>query len=126
MQEDVRVQTGYSSVPASSSFSYSATSSNAFHPNIMMGLGEMETTEIRYGDSQSTARWNNNNGILESMQPRVTRHQHVEVGFVAKEKKERPVRFNGLGQSELRIKRHTGTRFRAQIIALIRDIVHFK
>ncbi|CAK7337448.1 unnamed protein product [Dovyalis caffra] len=60
-QEDIRMQTGYSSVP-SSSFSYSsssAASSSASYgyPNIMMGLGDYDRTNVRsYGDSQpSTA-----------------------------------------------------------------------
>ncbi|KAJ6372306.1 hypothetical protein OIU76_026732 [Salix suchowensis] len=61
-QEDIRVQTGYSSAP-SSSFSYSssaaaaaATSASYGYPHIMMGIGDYDGTNIRYGDSQpSTA-----------------------------------------------------------------------
>ncbi|KDP33709.1 hypothetical protein JCGZ_07280 [Jatropha curcas] len=64
-QEDMRMQTAYSSV-ASSSFSYSSSSaassaSYGFHPNIMMGLGDYnERTNMIYGDSQpsTAASWN--------------------------------------------------------------------
>ncbi|XP_038700933.1 protein SPEAR3-like isoform X2 [Tripterygium wilfordii] len=78
-QEDVmRVQTGYSSIPSSSSFSYATSSSSAassasygFQPSIMMGgVGDYERAPVRYGDSQpnSTPSWNRGTGIYE--------HQH--------------------------------------------------
>ncbi|XP_042486463.1 protein SPEAR1-like [Macadamia integrifolia] len=79
-EEEVRLGSTYSSVPSSSSFSYSSSSAPyGFHPNIMMGMGEMEAADFRYGDSQSsiTARWNNNSGISGtqySMHPTETRH----------------------------------------------------
>ncbi|PON62271.1 hypothetical protein PanWU01x14_139710 [Parasponia andersonii] len=89
--DHMRVQTAYSAIP-SSSFSYSSSSSSSsasygFNPNIMMGLGEYERTNIRsYGDSQptTTARWDPSNGMLETQymtQPNMTRHllnPHVE------------------------------------------------
>ncbi|KAG4992093.1 hypothetical protein AAZX31_09G176000 [Glycine max] len=62
--EDPRVQTPYLSVPSSSSFSYSSSSTSyspsyGFQPNIVMSLPEYERTNIGYGDSQPTniARW---------------------------------------------------------------------
>ncbi|KAJ4959529.1 hypothetical protein NE237_026640 [Protea cynaroides] len=80
-EEEVRLRSTYSSVPSSSSLSYSSSpAAFAFHPNIMMGMGEMEAMDFRYGDSQSsvTGRWNNStNGISEthySMHPSETRH----------------------------------------------------
>ncbi|KAJ0029862.1 protein SPEAR3-like isoform X1 [Pistacia vera] len=82
-QEDVRVQTAYSSVP-SSSFSYSSSSSSptsyGCHPSITMGLGEYERSTFVYGDSQPTttaSSWNPANGILETqhfIQPSMNRH----------------------------------------------------
>ncbi|GAV90012.1 hypothetical protein CFOL_v3_33421 [Cephalotus follicularis] len=83
-QEDMRVQTAYSSTP-SSSFSYSSTSSAAaassashgYHPSILMGLGEYDRTNISYGDSQTTATsWSPSSGILKAQhyaQPSMTR-----------------------------------------------------
>ncbi|KAJ9167844.1 hypothetical protein P3X46_019435 [Hevea brasiliensis] len=72
-QEDMIMQTAYSSVP-SSSFSYSSSSaassvSYGLPPNIMMGLGDhYERTNIRYGDSQPStgASWNPGNSFLEA------------------------------------------------------------
>ncbi|XP_024028628.1 protein SPEAR1 isoform X2 [Morus notabilis] len=77
--DDMRVQTAYSAIP-SSSFSYSSTSlssspSYGFNPNVMMGLGEYERTNIRYGDSQPTTT--TSNAMLETQyiaQPNMTRH----------------------------------------------------
>ncbi|XP_057762751.1 protein SPEAR3 [Arachis stenosperma] len=72
--EDPRVQTPYySSVPSSSSFSYSSSSTSysspsyGFQPNVVMGLQEYERTNMRYGDSQTTntARWEHANAIME-------------------------------------------------------------
>ncbi|KAB5514322.1 hypothetical protein DKX38_028228 [Salix brachista] len=99
MQEDIRVQTGYSSAP-SSSFSYSssaaaaaATSASYGYPHIMhilsenhqfylvlqMGIGDYDGTNIGYGDSQpsTAASWNSGHGIYEAphyAQPNSTRH----------------------------------------------------
>lgn len=100
-QEDMRVQTAYSSVPSSSSFSYSPSSSSTasygFHPNMMMGLSEMDRSNIRYGDSQpsTTARWNPSSGTMETQQYsqlNMTRHLlnlEVEDSFQKKRKKDR-------------------------------------
>ncbi|KAK3003416.1 hypothetical protein RJ639_018681, partial [Escallonia herrerae] len=86
-QEDMRLQTAYSS---SSSLSYSSPSSSSYglqgHQSIMMGLGELERANIRYGDSppSSNTRWNPGNTILEAQhfaQPGITRpllNQEVE------------------------------------------------
>ncbi|KAJ6355521.1 hypothetical protein OIU77_006000 [Salix suchowensis] len=85
-QEDIRVQTGYSSAP-SSSFSYSssaaaaaaATSASYGYPHIMMGIGDYDGTNIGYGDSQpsTAASWNSGHGSYEAphyAQPNSTRH----------------------------------------------------
>ncbi|XP_057501304.1 protein SPEAR3-like [Actinidia eriantha] len=90
-QEDMRMQTSYSSsvVPSSSSFSYTSSSSSYDfhgHQNIMMGLGESERTNIRFADYQPStiSRQNPSIGMLERQhfaQPSMTRHflnQHVE------------------------------------------------
>ncbi|OVA08585.1 hypothetical protein BVC80_209g331 [Macleaya cordata] len=105
-QEDVRVETTYSSVPSSSSsFSYSSSQSYGYHPNIMMGLREMEGTDIRYGDSQSctTARWNHNNGILDTQyatQPSMTRQLlSLQMEDSVQKKKIRKDRCNSMGSS---------------------------
>ncbi|XVF49142.1 hypothetical protein PTKIN_Ptkin03bG0244600 [Pterospermum kingtungense] len=104
-QEDMRVQTGYSSMP-SSSFSYTSSSSTSsasygFHPSMMMGLGEYDQrANIRYGDSQpsttTTSSWNpGTSGILDSQhfaQPNMTRqllNLHVEDSQPKKSKKHR-------------------------------------
>ncbi|XP_022731709.1 protein SPEAR3-like [Durio zibethinus] len=107
-QEDMRVQTAYSSM-ASSSFSYSSTSSTSsasygFHPSMMMGLGEYDQrANIRYGDSQlitTASSRNSGSGILESQhfaQPNMTRQLldlHVEDSQPTKSKKHRS---NSLG-----------------------------
>ncbi|PSS15579.1 hypothetical protein CEY00_Acc13071 [Actinidia chinensis var. chinensis] len=70
-QEDVRLQTAY---PSSSLSSYGYG-----HQNIMMGLGELERSNIGYGDSlpSTTPRWNVGNGMLETQQfpqPNMARH----------------------------------------------------
>ncbi|KAJ6857036.1 protein SPEAR3-like [Populus alba x Populus x berolinensis] len=81
-QEDIRVQTGYSPA-SSSSFSYSssaaATSASYGYPHTMMGIGDYDGTNIRYGDSQpsTAASWNSGHGIHEAQhyaQPNSTRH----------------------------------------------------
>ncbi|GMJ07414.1 TCP Interactor containing EAR motif protein 2 [Hibiscus trionum] len=82
-EDNIRVQTGYSSMASSSSFSYSSASSAASYgfqyPNMVMGLGEYDQrASFRYGDSQpsTTASWNPSSGILENQhfaQPNMTR-----------------------------------------------------
>ncbi|KGN65092.1 protein SPEAR1 [Cucumis sativus] len=72
-QEIARVQTGYGSVPSSTS----SSPSYGFPSNIMMGFGEYERRNLRDGDSQYSTRWDpsNNGGILESQhfaQPNMT------------------------------------------------------
>lgn len=81
-QEDVRLQTGYSS---SSSFSYSTPSSTSYgfpgHQGIVMGLSDSERANLRYGDAQPAAcstRWTpaGANGFLDAQQftqPSMTR-----------------------------------------------------
>ncbi|KAJ4949947.1 hypothetical protein NE237_026779 [Protea cynaroides] len=98
-EEEVRLGTTYSSVPSPSSFSYSSSSAPfGFHPNIMMGMGEMEATDLRYGDSESninTARWNDSNSISETQyfgHPTETRHLlslNVEDSLQKKRRKDR-------------------------------------
>ncbi|RDX62346.1 Protein SPEAR3 [Mucuna pruriens] len=84
--EDPRVQTPYSSVPSSSSFSYSSSSTSyspsyGFQPNIVMSLPEYERTNIRYGDSQptNTARWEHANSTAQT-RPLLNLYdsQHIE------------------------------------------------
>ncbi|KAL8094037.1 protein SPEAR1-like [Apium graveolens] len=83
IQEDVRMHTA--AYQSSSSFSYPTASSTSygFHgaQNMMMGLGDLERANIRYGESQNTtaniARWNGGNTVFESQhyqQPSMTRH----------------------------------------------------
>ncbi|KAE7998710.1 hypothetical protein FH972_003223 [Carpinus fangiana] len=106
--EDVRVQTAYSPM-SSSSFSYSSSSSSSsasygYHPNMMMGLGEYERTNIRYGDSQpsATARWDPSSPPLEAQhfaQPSMTRHLlnlHIED---SEDKNSKKLRSNSMGSS---------------------------
>ncbi|XP_077211650.1 protein SPEAR1-like isoform X2 [Tasmannia lanceolata] len=73
-EEDMTVEMSFSSSASSSSYS----SSSSFGLNIMMGLGDIESTEVRYGDSQSlTVGWNHNNRILQpqyTTQSSVTQH----------------------------------------------------
>ncbi|XWS69916.1 hypothetical protein CRYUN_Cryun03dG0004400 [Craigia yunnanensis] len=109
-QEDMRVQTAYSSIP-SSSFSYSSSSSTSsasygFHPSMMMGLGEYDQrANIRHGDSQpsTTASWNPGSGILDSQyfaQPNMTRQLlNVHVVEGSQPKKSKKHRNNSLGSS---------------------------
>ncbi|KAH7572276.1 hypothetical protein ACOSP7_015347 [Xanthoceras sorbifolium] len=101
-QEDMRVQTAYSSMQ-SSSFSYSSTSSASptsygYHPSVTMGLGDYERSTIIYGDSQPTTpttSWNPGSGIIENQhfaQPSMNRHLlnlHVEDPQAKKNKKHR-------------------------------------
>lgn len=105
-QEEVRLPTGYPSVPSSSSFTYSSPSSlspsHGFHPNTMMGFGELERANMGYGDSQPNAitRWNNSSCMVETYQfaqPSMTRellNPHVEDPL---EKKRNKNRSNGSG-----------------------------
>ncbi|XVE54235.1 hypothetical protein DITRI_Ditri03aG0064100 [Diplodiscus trichospermus] len=111
-QEDMRVQTAYSSMP-SSSFSYSSSSSTSsasygFHPGMMMGLGEYDQrANIRYGDSQpsTTASWNPGSGILDIQnfaQPNMTRellNRHVEDSQPKNSKKHRSKSLGSGGQN---------------------------
>ncbi|XP_071908798.1 protein SPEAR3-like [Coffea arabica] len=83
-QEDVRLQTAYSS---SSSFSYSTPSSSSYgfpsHQNIGMGTSDLEgRANIRYGDAQpseptTTTRWPPGNTFFDYSQqyaqPNMTR-----------------------------------------------------
>ncbi|XP_030487987.2 protein SPEAR3 [Cannabis sativa] len=109
--DDMRLHTAYSAIP-SSSFSYSSSSSSSsasygFNPNIMMGLGEYERANIRYGDSQptTTARWDPINGMLETQytpQPSMTRHLlnlHVEESHQHTSNNQKH-RSNSLGSSQ--------------------------
>ncbi|CAL5438341.1 unnamed protein product [Camellia sinensis] len=103
-QEDMRLQTPYSSLPSSSaSFSYTTSSSSSssygFHgqQNIMMGLGDLERPNMGYGDShpRTTRRWNPGNDMLVTQQfaqPGMERHflnQQVENSLQNKRKKDR-------------------------------------
>ncbi|PPD78465.1 hypothetical protein GOBAR_AA36689 [Gossypium barbadense] len=87
-QEDMRVQTLYSSMASSPSSSSSTTSASyGFHPTMMKGLGEYDKRpNTRYGDFQSctTTSWNPDNGSTQHFaQPNLTRQllnlHHVEV-----------------------------------------------
>ncbi|KAI3446997.1 hypothetical protein Pfo_003662 [Paulownia fortunei] len=79
-QEDIRLQTAYSS--SSSSFSYSSSSSPSYGyqgpHGVMMGLPDLDRTNIRYGDTQSSsiARWHPGNAGMGSqhfVEPIMTR-----------------------------------------------------
>ncbi|XP_058075610.1 protein SPEAR1-like [Magnolia sinica] len=102
-EEDVRVEMAYAS--SASSTSYSSPSSFGFHPNIMMGLGDRETTDIRYGDSQSsgsTARWNPNNSFIQAQhaaQSTITRHFLRLPTEDSMQKKRRHDRCDSMGSS---------------------------
>ncbi|TYI25090.1 hypothetical protein ES332_A05G028000v1 [Gossypium tomentosum] len=84
-QEDMRVQTLYSSMASSSSSTTSA--SYGFHPTMMKGLGEYDKRpNTRYGDFQSytTTSWNADNGSSQHFaRPNLTRQllnlHHVEI-----------------------------------------------
>ncbi|XP_010249630.1 PREDICTED: protein SPEAR1-like [Nelumbo nucifera] len=110
-EEDARMGTTYSSIPSSSSssLSYSPSSSSssfAFQPNIMMGMGEMEAMDMRYGDSQygtTASGWNYSNGILETQHstvpPSVTRHLLTLSVEDSVQKKRRKDRCDSMGSS---------------------------
>ncbi|XP_019267304.1 PREDICTED: protein SPEAR3-like [Nicotiana attenuata] len=97
-QEEMRLQTTYSSSP---SFSYSSSSSPAYgfpgQQGIMMGLSGIEGANIRYGDSQPTSiasTWHP--GTVYEPQhyahPNMTRHLHnvqVEDSMERRRKKDR-------------------------------------
>ncbi|KAJ7969575.1 Protein SPEAR3 [Quillaja saponaria] len=79
--EDLRFQTAYSTIPASSSSRSSSASYGCFPPNVVMGLPEYERTSIKYGadhtPSTHTARWDSSNGFVEPqpfVQPSMTKH----------------------------------------------------
>ncbi|KAI3790162.1 hypothetical protein L2E82_02993 [Cichorium intybus] len=69
-QEDIRIQTAYSSSTSVSYTSPSTASFNTFqgHQSHMMGMGELERTNLIYGESQpsSNPRWDASNAILEA------------------------------------------------------------
>lgn len=107
-QEEIRMQTPYSSIPtSSSSFSYgssvpvaSSASSYGFHghQNFGMGMGQLEGANVRYSDSQpssATPRFHNqfpSSGTAETpyfAQPSMTRQYPVEDSFQKKRKKDR-------------------------------------
>ncbi|KAL1825467.1 hypothetical protein ACET3Z_012245 [Daucus carota] len=81
IQEDVRLHTAYQS-SSSSSYPTPSSTSYGFHgaQNMMIGLGDMERANIRYGDSQTAtniARWNGGNTVYDAQhyqQPSITRH----------------------------------------------------
>ncbi|XP_052183007.1 protein SPEAR3-like [Diospyros lotus] len=78
-QEDMRLQTAYSSAPSSSSLAYTSSSSSyAFqgHQNAMMGFGELERGSIKYFDSQpnTIARWNPGNEMMLETRHFVQQH----------------------------------------------------
>ncbi|PSS01906.1 hypothetical protein CEY00_Acc23263 [Actinidia chinensis var. chinensis] len=95
-QEDVRLQTAYSS----SSLSYTTSSSSSYgygHQNIMMGLSELERANVGYGDSlpSSTPRWNLCNDMLETQQfP-----QQAEDSLQRKRKKDRNTAVSAVGRN---------------------------
>ncbi|XP_068649449.1 protein SPEAR1-like [Aristolochia californica] len=80
-----------------SSSSYISGSSVGYHPNFMMGMGDVESLDIRYGDSISTATasWNQNSSILQpqqSAQSSMTRHflrLHPEDSSLKKRRQDR-------------------------------------
>ncbi|KAL0346613.1 UNVERIFIED_CONTAM: protein SPEAR3 [Sesamum calycinum] len=98
-QEDIRLQTAYSS--SSSSFSYSSSSSAPSygfqgHHGVMMGLQELDRANITYADSQSSsvARWHPGNagfGAQQFVEPSMTRsffESGVEASLNKKNKKD--------------------------------------
>ncbi|KAM3216124.1 protein SPEAR3 isoform X1 [Capsicum annuum] len=96
-QEDMRLQTAYSS---SSSFTHSSSSSTYGFPNhqgIMMGMSGIEGGNIRYGDSQPNSRlstWHPGTVYDPQVyaQPNMTRHHHhmqVEDSMERRRKKDR-------------------------------------
>ncbi|KAI3714651.1 hypothetical protein L6452_21609 [Arctium lappa] len=69
-QEDIRIQTAYSS---SSSFSYTSPSTASFntlqgHQSLMMGMGEFERSNMVCGESQPSInpRWDVSHAMLEA------------------------------------------------------------
>ncbi|KVI11584.1 protein SPEAR3-like isoform X1 [Cynara cardunculus var. scolymus] len=93
-QEDIRIPTAYS---PSSSFSYTSPSPTYNTPqgqqNIMMGMGELERSNMVYGLSQPSGdpRWNASNPMFEAehfAQPGITRHLfQIEVEDSLRKKK---------------------------------------
>ncbi|XP_038878298.1 protein SPEAR3-like [Benincasa hispida] len=102
-QEVARVQTGYASVPSSTS----SSPSYGFPSNIMMGFGEYERRNLRDGDSQysTAARWdpNNNGGILESQhyaQPNMTCYlENPQAEWTQSRRSKRQERSGNMGQN---------------------------
>ncbi|KAG8376048.1 hypothetical protein BUALT_Bualt09G0023100 [Buddleja alternifolia] len=97
-QEDLRMQTSYSS--SSSSFSYSSSTSPTYGfqgpHGVMMGLQDLDRANITYGDSQpsSVARWHPGNsgfGTQHFVEPTTTRsffEPGIEGAVNKKKKKE--------------------------------------
>ncbi|XP_068653683.1 protein SPEAR1-like [Aristolochia californica] len=87
-----------------SSSSYISGPSFGYNPNLMVGVGDVESSDIRYGDSISTATesWNQNRSILQtqqSAQSSMTRHflrLHAED---SSQKKRRQDRCDSMGSS---------------------------
>ncbi|XP_077228687.1 protein SPEAR1-like [Tasmannia lanceolata] len=101
-KEDVTMEMAFSS--SASASSYSSSSSFGINPNIMMGLGDMETTDTRYRESPShaTVRWNHNNSTIQpqqSMQSSVTRHFLKLPMEDSAQKKRRHDRCDSMGSS---------------------------
>ncbi|KAL5976845.1 hypothetical protein ACLOJK_021179 [Asimina triloba] len=93
-----------STVPLSSS--YSSSSSYGYQSNMMMGYGDMETTDIRYSDSHSSGtartRWNQAGGVQqhqEAVQPHVTRQFFSLQTEDSTQKKRRHDRCDSMGSS---------------------------
>ncbi|KAJ9548904.1 hypothetical protein OSB04_021447 [Centaurea solstitialis] len=94
-QEDIRIPTAYSpsSFPYTSSSSPTYNTSSQGQQNNMMGMGELERSNMIYGQSQpsSDPRWNASNPMFEAehyAQPGITRHLfQIEVEDSLRKKK---------------------------------------
>ncbi|KAJ8638144.1 hypothetical protein MRB53_012411 [Persea americana] len=103
IQEDVAAEMAFAP-SASSSSSYPPSSSFGFHPKIMMSMGETETTDIRYGDTQASVanRLYLNNGFMQTQLPSqrsVTRHFLGLPIEDSSQKKRRDDRCDSMGSS---------------------------
>ncbi|CAN0901524.1 Protein SPEAR1 [Linum grandiflorum] len=101
MQEDIRAQTGYSSIP-SSSFSYSSSPmpSYAYNPNIMMGGTDYERSSMRYGGdhtqpSAAAPSWNAGHSFYESRQANAAKQLFNLHETTSRSKKHRSSDSNG-------------------------------
>ncbi|KAG9456156.1 hypothetical protein H6P81_000664 [Aristolochia fimbriata] len=87
-----------------SSSSYISGSSFGYHPNLMMAMGDAEASDIRYGDSMSTATasWNQNMSSIsqpqQSAQSSMTRH-FLRLQAEDLQKKRRQDRCDSMGSS---------------------------